>query len=88
MKTHTLLFVSIAIFFAVTMANSFTRPANANIVNNPSVEQAEELVLEKWMVDDHFWGIEKETSRVIDEEPEREMEIESWMYDDEYWGLS
>lgn len=88
MKTHTLLFVSIAIFFAVSVSNSFARPVNGSNVANSSVEVEEELILEEWMADDHFWGIEKESARVIDEEAESEMEIESWMYDDEYWGLS
>ncbi|HKK82378.1 MAG TPA: hypothetical protein VJ909_09020 [Prolixibacteraceae bacterium] len=88
MKTHTLLFVSIAIFFAVSVSNSFTRQANANTVAISSSETGDDLTLEEWMVDEQFWGIEKEASFVVEEEPESAMEIEDWMYDNEYWGLS
>ncbi len=88
MKTHTLLFVSIAIFFAVSVSNSFARPVKGSTAANMSVEAEEALSIEEWMVDDSFWGIEKKASFVVEEEPESAMEIEAWMYDNEYWGLS
>jgi hypothetical protein len=88
MKTQTLLFVSIAIFFAVSVSNSFARPVKSSTNVNMSVEAEEALDIEEWMVDESFWGIEKEASIDVGETSEGSMEIESWMYDNEYWGMS
>ena len=88
MKTHTLLFVSIALFFAVSLSNSLTRTAQGSNAVNMSAEAEEALTIEGWMVSESFWGIEKNTSFVFEEEPEATLEIEKWMYDNEYWGLS
>ncbi len=88
MKTHTLLFVSFAIFFAVSVSNSFALSSGKSTDDISSVSTSEALLVEDWMIDENYWGIEKESLQDGNEEPERGMVIESWMYNDEFWGLS